>query len=302
MDFQTYPKIGIVKQYFVEKFPYFAKVFEKRFEDFGKPWAEEFENELHTFFGDDQERLEKAAHGYGKFALDGLRLQKKFDKKLEYENKTYEDCKDEVYLNKDYMFSLYLPGILLSHYLWPHHYNQKIWFKEKFLPFVQNENTFGDVGVGTGFYSKEMLKNLSKIQGQGHDISEHSLEHTLQMLTRWKLKERYTTHHHDIVKEPLQEKLDCIVNVEVLEHLEDPVDFLKGLRKMIKDGGYGFVTAAIDAPNADHIYLYRSLEDVSKELNEAKFEVVEEINFAAFENPKPGETVPQNGAFIVRAI
>lgn len=298
-----YPHINTVESHFAAKFPYFSKVVAKRRDDFGKDWCDAFEKELAAFFGGDQERLRKAAHGYGLFALDGLRLQKKFDLTLQYENRSYEDLKGEVYLNRDYMFSLYLPGILLSHYLWPHHYNQKIWFLKHFIPLVKADGakSFCDVGVGTGFYSKEMLLNLTGIEGFAYDISDCSLDHAKTMTERWGFGSRYHASQRDILANPPDRLHDCAVNVEVLEHLEDPVAFLKGLRRMIKDGGCAFITAAIDAPNKDHIYLYRDLESVAKELRQAGFEVVAQENFPAFQAAKPSETVPQNGSFIVRA-
>jgi hypothetical protein len=299
-----YPHINAVESYFAAKFPYFAKTISKRLDDFGTQWCDGFEKELAVFFGGDEARLKSAAHGYGLFALDGLRLQKKFDKTLQYVNQSYADLKDEVYLNREYMFSLYLPGILLSHYLWPHHFNQKIWFLKEFISLVKKENveTFCDVGVGTGFYSKEMLLNLPGAEGYGYDISDNSLEHAKTMVTQWGFGGRYHCNQQDITANPPKRLHDCAVNVEVLEHLEDPVAFLKALRKMIKDGGYAFITAAIDAPNKDHIYLYRDLESVAKELRQAGFSVVAQENFPAFLASKPGETVPQNGSFIVRAV
>ena len=303
MDLNDFPHVRQIRDYLSVKFPYFSKVIDKRYSDFGDSWIERFEKELDCFFLDDKKKLQIAAHGYGMFTLDGLRLQKKFDKTLQYENKRYEDLKQEVYLNEEYMFSLYLPGILLSHYLWPHHYRQLLWFNEEFVPLVRKDSVkkFCDVGVGTGFYSKEMLRNFPRILGHGHDISDHPLKHTMLMLGRWGYGDRYFSHQHDIIKEHTSEKADCAINVEVLEHLEDPVTFLKSLKHMVKFKGYAFVTVAIDAPNKDHIYLYRDLKSVRKELNAAGFEVIAERNFPAFGNPKPSETVPQNGSFIVQA-
>jgi 2-polyprenyl-3-methyl-5-hydroxy-6-metoxy-1,4-benzoquinol methylase len=232
-----------------------------------------------------------------------MKLQKKFDKTLEYEKKRFEDVKDAVYLNKEYMFALYLPGIFLSHYLWPHHFRQLLWFLEDFIPLIDSNGaeTFCDVGVGTGFYSKEMLRNVTRLYGRAYDISEFALQHARTMVDRWNLGRRYSVHLQDIVAAPPDFKADCAVNIEVLEHLEDPPAFLKALRHMVRDGGYAFITAAINAPNKDHIYLYRNLESVSVQLEEAGFDVVAGKLFAAFGKEKEGETVPENGSFIVRA-
>mgnify|MGYP001005793942 CR=1 FL=1 len=295
------PLIKQVEARLGEKFPYFAKVIRKRINDFGPRWCDDFEQELSTFFQDRTPELNAATDGYGMFSLDGLKLQKKFDKTLQYQFKSYEECKDEVYLNRDYMFSLYLPGILMSHFLWPHHYNQLLWFRDFFIPLIANEKTFYDVGVGTGFYSKETLRALPSIRGTGMDISPLSLEHDQLMVKRWGFDARYRIEVRDVVTTPPTDVADCLINVEVLEHLEDPGNFLKSLRKLVKTGGYAFITAAIDAPNKDHIYLYRNLDSIEIQLREAAFKVVDRRNFPGFEKTKLEETVPQNGAFICRA-
>ncbi len=159
MRFSGYPSVSIFFDCLEHRFPYFSGVINKQIESFGEHWLKLFNHELATFFAEDKERIDRAVVGYGKFALDSMKLQVKFQKIKEYENKTYAEAASEVYQNRDYMFGLYLPGILLSHYLWRHHFLQHIFFLEKFLPLIGagEGKVFYDVGVGTGFYSKEML-------------------------------------------------------------------------------------------------------------------------------------------------
>ena len=229
-----------------------------------------------------------------------MKLQVKFQKAKEYENKTYEEAASEVYQNKEYMFGLYLPGILLSHYLWRHHFLQHIFFLEKFLPLVGSGDgkVFYDIGVGTGFYSKEMLTR-TKLKGRGFDLSPHSLEHTLMLLGAHNVANRYEANLRDIIKEPVTPAADYLVNIEVLEHLEDPQMFLNFLTKMLKSGGYGLISAAINAPNADHIYLYRNSDEVASHLVRAGFEIVDSTVDAAYTPRTEGDIVPVNAAFIV---
>jgi SAM-dependent methyltransferase len=282
------------------RFPYFAKIIGKRLEDFGESWALDFEEELEKFFGADVDALRKATDGYGTFALDAMKLQKRFDKDLCYINKSYADVAKAVYHSHDYMFDLYLPGILLSQYLWPHHYRQLLFFREKFIPRARQlpARLFFDVGVGTGFYSKEMLRLLPDASGRGYDISEHSLAHTIMMLDRWKLSKRYHAHRQDILTYDDDVQADAIVSVEVLEHLENPPQFLEGLRRMLRPGGIGYITAAINAPNADHIYLYRSGDDVAREIETAGFSILDRQEFFGYV-PRADESVPSGGVFIV---
>lgn len=294
-----FPQIYSFYTYLGKKAPYLCGIFAKMYNEFGLTWAKRFEQELITVFQNDTQKLELAFDGYIKFAVEGMVLQKRFNKTRCYENKTYEQAALEVYQNRDYMFSLYLPGILLSHYLWRHHYLQLEYFYSDFVPLIQKHggDSFFDIGTGTGFYSKEMLRQLKQGSGNGFDLSPFSLEYTTNTLTAWGLAERYQTNLIDIFK--VNVKAPFIVNIEVLEHLEDPQSFLNHLYQLMMPKGYGFISAAINAPNADHIYLYNDMNEVLSQLEEAGFEIVSYREDKAYEPKKEDELVPINGVAIV---
>jgi 2-polyprenyl-3-methyl-5-hydroxy-6-metoxy-1,4-benzoquinol methylase len=94
------------------------------------------------------------------------------------------------------------------------------------------------------------------------------------------------------------EPLPVVQCIEVLEHLSDPQLFLDHLRKLLRPGGHGFVTAALTAPNADHIYLYWTPAEVIAQLEKAGFVVRDYVEELAYEG-QPGEIVPKVAAFIV---
>ena len=280
------------------QFPYFASIVSRQYSIFGQEWCSLFEDELRHFFGKDREKLARAVRGYGKFALDSMKLQVKFQKTGHYENKTYAEAASEVYQNKEYMFGLYLPGILLSHYLWKHHFLQHKFFLEKFLPLLPKEGVFYDIGVGTGFYSKELLKR-SSLRGEGFDLSPFALEHTANLIAAYGFDGRYQCNLRDIIAHPAPSPADCLINIEVLEHLEDPLTFLKALAGMLRSGGIGLISAAVNAPNADHIYLYRSADEVAEQLQEAGFIVTDRCVENAYEPRTADEIVPVNAGFVV---
>ena len=300
MKFNDYPSVSAFHDALSRQFPYFAGVMQKQWEMFGTHWLDLFENELRAFFGSATERIDQAVRGYGKFSLDSMKLQVKFQKTREYDSKTYAEAASEVYQNREYMFGLYLPGILLSHYLWRHHFLQHVFFLEKFLPLVGSGDgkVFYDIGVGTGFYSKEMLTR-TRLNGMGFDLSPYSLEHTQLLLKAHGAADRYRTNLVDIVKTRVEPEADFLMNIEVLEHLEDPQSFIDALARMLKPGGHGLISAAINAPNADHIYLYRDSDEVAEQLCRGGFEIVSSVSDVAYFPRTPNELVPVNAAFIV---
>lgn len=297
---EEFDNIARVDAILKKSFGFMSNITRRGFDMFGHPWAVEFNDMLGRMFPDEP-ALEKAVRGYVEFAIDALKLQTQFEKTGEYVAKTYAEAANEVYDNPDYMMGLYLPGILLSHYLWPHHYRQKEFFKSSFLADMQRGGAvnFVDVGIGTGFYSRYILSQISGVTGTGFDISTSSRDYTLYQVNAFDVQDRYRVELRDILADTPEGVSDWLISVEVLEHLEDPVSFLKGLRRMLNPGGKAFITAALNAPNADHIYLYRSVEDVIVQLKEAGF-VLEQFHSGMGHAPrKPGLTVPEISAFIV---
>ena len=269
-------------------------------ETFGQTWADQFGETLARFIAITDDRLTSATKGYVNFALDGMRLQKKFEKTRSYDNKTYAEASKAVYQNKEYMFGMYLPGILMSHYLWPHHYRQFQFYERAFLPRIRGASIkeFCDIGPGTGFYSRQILTAEPQSQGWAFDLSPSSLEYSEQQVVAFGANDRWHKELRDIVLHTPERQWPFLVCIEVLEHLEDPLTFLKGLRAMLAPGGAGLISAAVTAPNEDHIYLYNSADEVRSQIEAAGFSVVAEQVDPAYA-PKASEPVPINAAFIV---
>ena len=299
-QFGSHQHVSFVARVINEKFPYFSGTLTRQYETFGLPWLDAFNSELEVFFGKELDRLKSAVLGYGKFALDAMKLQVKFQKTKEYEAKTYEEAAALVYQDPDYMFNMYLPGILLSHYLWRHHYQQKLFFKEEFVPLAleRKSKSFYDVGVGTGFYSRELLANLP-VTGIGLDLSASALSHAKSFVDASNYGDRYQTNITDIVNNTPKDKCDIICSIEVLEHLEDPLTFLKSLFSMTAKNGLGFISAAMNAPNADHIYLFKHWSEVADLVTAAGFDITAKTVDTAYDPRGKGEIVPENVAFIV---
>lgn len=268
--------------------------------EFGLPWQREFETMLGRLYNQ-EDLLAKAVKGYGGFVIDSMRRQKRFEVTGTYPAKTYAEAAAEVYLNDDYMAGQYLPGLLLSHYLWPHHYQQIKYFKEFFVSSLRAHQVidFAEVGVGTGIYSRIVLEELSAAQGVGFDISPLSLQFAERHVASYGFGGRYALEMRNILTDPPERKFQAVLCVEVLEHLEDPVALLKGLKAMTVAGGKLFVTAALNAANADHIYLYRAPADVLAQVEEAGLHVENLFYANAYAPERAGTAVPAALAMVL---
>lgn len=295
-----YPHVEQFERILTGIAPYMADTVARGRRDFGEPWQRQFDETLARVFGGDEARLSTAARGYVRFALDSVRLHKRFEKDRVYLPKTYDEAARGVYHNKEYMDGLYLPGILLSHYLWPHHYRQLGYFQREFAPRVRafDDQRFLDVGVGTGFYSRQMLAACPRTIGTAYDISEYSLEYARAHVAAFGFTSRWSGEIRNVITNPPRDQWPCLVSVEVLEHLDDPLSYLHALRARLAPGGLAFITAAITAPNEDHIYLYNNPQEVAAQLEAAAFRVLDFQEDVAYA-PKADEPVPRLAAFIV---
>ena len=265
----------------------------------GEGWATLFDQAL-VWLIPDETTLAAAVSGYSRFALEALRLQARFEKDGVYASKSYADVSDNVYANDAYMTSCYLPGLLLSNYLWPHHYWQIRYFQEFFVAEMvrRRADRFYDIGVGTGLYSRLALVGAPRTRGVGIDISPSSKAFAELHVGAFGAGGRYGVGLRDIVKRPAP-PLDWLICVEVLEHLEDPVEFLRALRAMLRPGGLAFIGTALSAANADHIYLYRTTDEIKAQLEQAGFAVEHAFCAAAGPPRGPSIPVPEVAAFVV---
>ncbi|WP_340646699.1 class I SAM-dependent methyltransferase [Phenylobacterium sp.] len=296
---QDHPRLARMRTIFAEQYRFSRDIVDRAIAAFGGSWADEAEETLRVLFSDD-EGLNAAIRGYSVFALDSMRRQARFEKTLAYPSKTYAEAASEVYFNDAHMMGVYLPGLLLSHFLWPHHYRQLEFFDAAFVRPMKAAGgaRFVEVGVGTGLYSRRLLQALPAATGYGLDISPSSQEYANRHVAAFGLQDRYQVHLRDVAEEA-DASAPWLLCVEVLEHLEDPVAFLKLLRRTLAPGGRAFITAALDAANADHIYLYRTSEEVQVHLQAAGFALEQAFLGAAYKPAQAGAPVPLAAAFVV---
>lgn len=293
------PSLNQLRQLLRERHRFSKDIVDRGATTFGRSWVEASEETLQHLFPS-HGALELALKGYAAFAFDALRRQKQFEIEQVYPHKTHKEASEEVYFNSDFMMHQYLPGLLLSHYFWPHHFRQLCFFESAFVPSLRERNarTFAEVGIGTGLYSRILLQQIPDLYGNGYDISPSSKDFTENHLRAFGLLSRFEVNLQDVVSSPI-DPVEFLVCVEVLEHLEDPLTFLRALRSGLAPGGKAFITAALDAPNSDHIFLYRKPDEVLQQLVAAGFTLEQSWLGAAYSPAAPGVPVPLAAAFVV---
>lgn len=253
-----------------------SDIWRRASEAFGEAWVEEVVDNVIRVFGSERDGgWEQALLSYRDFALDAIRSQQFFQSNGRYRWSTSSEIRQRYYDSEEHMMGGYLPGLYLSSYLWPHHFKLLTFFRQDVLPSVRPPRLVYDVGVGTGLYSRETLRAFPHALGKGFDISPHSIEFARKVLRAYGLVDRYEFVLGDILTVALpQDPADFVISHEVLEHLEQPKCFCEILRRLTRAGGVAYITAAVNAAHSDHIYLFRSPQEVHEMLEETGWKVL----------------------------
>jgi 2-polyprenyl-3-methyl-5-hydroxy-6-metoxy-1,4-benzoquinol methylase len=299
LDAAAAPRLSELRDILRRDYPLFGDAVDRTAAAFGRSWIEDFEETLGRVCPS-SELLAHAAKGYALFAIDHLRRQRQFERDRRYAVKSYDEAAAQVYLDEAYMRMRYLPGMLIAHFVWLHEYHHMRFFDSAFVSQLQlrADPVFAEVGVGSGVYSRRVLQQVPSARGTGYDISPSSKAFAEDHMRAFGLEDRYEGVLADAMADPMQ-PVEWLICIEVLEHLEDPTAWLRRLRETVIPGGRAFITAALNAAQLDHIYLYESSEDVIQHLEAAGFAVEQGFLATAYSPPTPGIPVPAVAAFIV---
>ncbi len=205
-----------------------------------------------------------------------FREQVYFKRHKKYRYSSYSEVSNSVYFNEDYMLR-YMTGLALTSFLWPNHVAMMNYFHEN-LP-RDKAGLYLEIGPGHGFYMMNAMRLTSFSHFLAVDISPTSVNMTKSILSDSSFGkfDRYEIIQGDFLEFPSTDKFDVIVMGEVLEHVESPVSFLKKAHCCCKENGFIYITTAINAPAVDHIYLYRSSEQIETQVKSCGFEVLNKL-------------------------
>ena len=70
---------------------------------------------------------------------------------------------------------------------------------------------------------------------------------------------------------------DAVVLGEILEHVEQPRLFLEKIHEITHDNSFIYVTTVVNGPAKDHIYLFRTVEEVEEQYRNAGFDIADRL-------------------------
>jgi 2-polyprenyl-3-methyl-5-hydroxy-6-metoxy-1,4-benzoquinol methylase len=234
--------------------------------------ANVFLNAYETLLSHESKNLDYSINCYLQMIADVNYESVQFMQTGEYTSKSFDEVNKRVYDNPAVM-EYYMHGLLLSQFLWTHHYDILLYFNDIIQRRKDSIKNYLEVGGGHGLYISEAISIIGAgANYQVVDISKSSLEMARRMINNNSVTYTLT----DVFEFFPDKKYDFITMGEVLEHVEDPVKLLEKLYELLDENGKVIITTPTNAPAIDHIYLFKNAEDIREVIGKAGFKIVEE--------------------------
>jgi 2-polyprenyl-3-methyl-5-hydroxy-6-metoxy-1,4-benzoquinol methylase len=258
--------------------PVHAKKLRSNIDNFDEEYykiANEFFDKYLSFLMLENKNLDYAINCYLSMISDMNIEAVNFRRSGKYSSSTFEEVKERVYANPEIM-EYYMHGLIMSQFLWKHHYDLFTYFMKSMPRYIENTKNYLEIGAGHGLYlskALEVLKNDTSFTVV--DISKTCID----MTKKFTNDNRITFNLIDVFDFYDDINFDFITMGEVLEHVERPLELLNKLHTLLDDNGTIFITTPTNAPAIDHIYLFNNIMEIQNLITSAGFRIESEMSF-----------------------
>lgn len=226
--------------------------------------------------------LEEQAKSYIVVLNDTLEETKYFIEFGKYRYSTLTEVENKVYFNEDYM-KQYMVGLAISSFIWNAHIEVRRYFAKYIDKKQERKNTYLEIGPGHGEFFVKALRSQKFMEYYGIDISPISCQMSKEIVQNQfaNLDVKCEFICEDFTKCNFSNKADLIVMGEVLEHVEQPLQFMKEVKTLLNEGGEIFATIPINAPAIDHIYLFSHPDEIKDLMEKSGLKIKEYRCFMA---------------------
>jgi 2-polyprenyl-3-methyl-5-hydroxy-6-metoxy-1,4-benzoquinol methylase len=192
-----------------------------------------------------------------------------------YRLSKFADALAQVYSNPVYM-RRYMNGVLASQVWWHNHTEVMRIFRDVFI--ARNPHGFShlEIGPGHGLYLHLAASAPHCSFAEGWDVSATSIASTKAAIERMGASDKIALHLFNAFSDSEPDrKFDSVTCSEVIEHLEDPAHALRVMGNLLAPGGRLFINAPVNSPAPDHIYLFRTPEEVVDLIRGVGFDIQE---------------------------
>jgi SAM-dependent methyltransferase len=222
--------------------------------------------------------LQYAVSAYLEMCAMMLKCQIEFMKTGSYTIQKRSQAFEETYSNTEKMTS-YMIGLAISQFLWETHYEILKSFDQAARSLFPVVDSYLEIGPGHGLFLHKAMNYLKPHASvKAVDISPTSIAITQSIMTYFHPKVDSISYSTvDILTYDTTERFDFITMGEVLEHIDLPQQALRTLNELLLTGGRAFVSTAINSPAVDHVYHFKSVDDVRVMMQDAGLTIEQEL-------------------------
>lgn len=243
--------------------------------------------------------LELLIEGYCRFVIDVNKSQLKYEKRGAYLNKSYAEVLEKGYSNSAFM-KFYHWGVYVTTFAWEHHLHIYTFFKNYFLPIIDESGSVLDLGSGSGIWSFLLINKKKNWHSTAVDISETSINQSNLMSNLIGLGDKISFIKDNAVDFQGKIKFDSVISCFLLEHLEKPVDLFHNISKNLKTRGYAFVTCALTAAEYDHIYEFKNESELINIAEKSGLRLIASYSASPKNHPKETFYLPRSMALVLQ--
>ena len=234
--------------------------------------------------------LDYLAECYLTILGDTIDEQLYFREEGHYRHSTFAEVAESVYHDRDYM-DRYMYGLAITTFLWPNHVAMAR-FLRRTMP-RDKTGRYLEVGPGHGFLLLSAMELGSFDEFLGIDLSAASVAQTQSIVDHFHPGAPARVELQDFLEADglVPGSFDAIVMGEVLEHVEAPEVFLRRIAELARNDAYIFVTTCINAPAVDHIYLWRTTDELERMITDSGLSIVEPLRL-----PYEGKSLEESRA------
>ena len=233
--------------------------------------------------------IEHLAECYLGFIQDIMEEQLFFVENRRYRYFSSEEVNAFFYQNTGYM-EYYMKGLAVSTYLLESHRKCREWFCKKISSYRSGKYWL-DAGVGHGEYLQLAVRHTDYEHYLGIDISPTCVQMCREMMEQRIAK---GTKSIEIKEQDFFQYdgpiCDAVILGEILEHVEAPQAFLKKVYEITNEMSFIYITTVVNCPQKDHIYLFKSVEEIEGMYEDAGFRICDRL------------VCPTNGYTIEKAL
>ncbi len=244
---------------------------------------------LLSFYTKQGDTIEHLAECYLGFIQDIMEEPLYFVENRRYRYFSSEEVNAFFYQNTGYM-EYYMKGLAISTYLLESHRKCREWFCKKIRGYRSGKYWL-DAGVGHGEYLQLAVRHTDYEHYLGIDISPTCVQMCREMMEQRIAK---GTKSIEIKEQDFFQYdgpvCDAVILGEILEHVEAPQAFLRKVYEITNEESFIYITTVVNCPQKDHIYLFKSVEEIEEMYEEAGFRICDRL------------VCPTNGYTIEKAL